>query len=271
MDINRDNYQQYFLRDVDDELNPEEQAALRQFLQAHPVLQQELAILQDTKLPAEDIPFADKTSLYRRQAASGQLGSLPRRNYRRIALAVACVAAGLVAVYLWGTRSAVNSSSSIQPSIAVRPDTPAAHREKKPVPAPQLAITHVADKPVSPPAQQTPPPVPREPKAPPPVPVSTVALTPLSPLSPVHAAQAIEPQVAVATPEVPRSTEEGESPESGEQGIIGTAAALAAAKDGLDEVITEKVSNAHRSTRNWVDHLAKKGVTIGNLTIALKD
>jgi type IV secretory pathway VirB10-like protein len=257
---------------VDDELNPEEQAALRQFLQAHPVLQQELTILQDTKLPAEEIPFPDKTSLYRRQSGSGQLRSLPRRTYRRIALAVACMAAGLVmAIYLWGTNSPVDTSSSIQPSIAVHRDTPAAHREKQPASVPQLAITHAADKPVSPPIQQGPPPVPSKPKAPPPVPVSTAALTPLTPLPTVHAAQTVEPQVALATPEVPQPMQEGESPESGERGIIGTAAALAAAKDGLDEVITEKVSNAHRSTRDWVDHLAKKGVTIGNLTIALKD
>lgn len=62
MNINLNNYEQYLLMYVDNELSAAERRCVEEFLGDYPYLQQELNILQQTILPLEDVSF-DKTSL----------------------------------------------------------------------------------------------------------------------------------------------------------------------------------------------------------------
>lgn len=62
MNINLNNYEQYLLMYVDNELSAAEQRDVESFLRDYPYLQEELELLQQTVLPLEDISF-DKSSL----------------------------------------------------------------------------------------------------------------------------------------------------------------------------------------------------------------
>lgn len=62
MNINLNNYEQYLLMYVDNELSAAERMQVEEFLRDYPYLQEELDILQQTVLPLEDVLF-DKSSL----------------------------------------------------------------------------------------------------------------------------------------------------------------------------------------------------------------
>jgi len=62
MNINLDNYEQYLLMYVDNELSAAERMQVEEFLRDYPYLQEELDILQQTVLPLENVLF-DKSSL----------------------------------------------------------------------------------------------------------------------------------------------------------------------------------------------------------------
>ncbi|RYY98492.1 MAG: hypothetical protein EOO11_07870 [Chitinophagaceae bacterium] len=61
--ITRANYEEYFLLYVDNELAAEDRAAVEAFAVLHPDLQEELAMLLDTRLEPESLPLLDKSSL----------------------------------------------------------------------------------------------------------------------------------------------------------------------------------------------------------------
>jgi len=64
--INRDNYEEFFLMYVDGELSTTDKETVEAFVQLHPDLQEELAMLQQTVLlPEGDIVFADKNLLFK--------------------------------------------------------------------------------------------------------------------------------------------------------------------------------------------------------------
>ena len=63
ININRSNYEDFFLLYVDGELKPEECDAVEVFAAAHPDLQEELDILLTTRLDAEPVVFLDKEAL----------------------------------------------------------------------------------------------------------------------------------------------------------------------------------------------------------------
>ncbi|MBN8666726.1 MAG: hypothetical protein J0M30_04425 [Chitinophagales bacterium] len=66
MNINRNNYESFFLMYVDKELSAEEQRAVEAFVQAHPDLEEELQLLNSARLiPDESIQFEHKELLYR--------------------------------------------------------------------------------------------------------------------------------------------------------------------------------------------------------------
>ncbi len=69
ININRHNYEEFFLLYVDRELSPAERVAVEQFVQENPDLQHELDALQQTML-TEDVVFEmpDKATLYKTEA-----------------------------------------------------------------------------------------------------------------------------------------------------------------------------------------------------------
>ncbi len=68
MIISSNNYGEYLLSYVDGELSAAETVELLQFLQDHPELQEELKLLQATKLePEAELVFGDKQPLYRHE------------------------------------------------------------------------------------------------------------------------------------------------------------------------------------------------------------
>jgi hypothetical protein len=66
--INQHNYEEIFLLYVDGELSATDKLAVEQFVQANPGLADELEMLQQMQLPAEQFVFTDKNSLYRNEA-----------------------------------------------------------------------------------------------------------------------------------------------------------------------------------------------------------
>ena len=65
--INLNNYEQWVIMYVDDELNAEERASVEKFASAHQHVQQELLLFQQTRLQPEEIVFPNKSSLYKRE------------------------------------------------------------------------------------------------------------------------------------------------------------------------------------------------------------
>jgi anti-sigma factor RsiW len=71
MNINRHNYEEYFILYLDNELSSEERSQLELFVQANPDLQQELSMLQQTLLtPDQSVTFDSKETLLRHTATS---------------------------------------------------------------------------------------------------------------------------------------------------------------------------------------------------------
>jgi hypothetical protein len=67
--ITRDNYEVYFVMYVDDELNAMERRAVDQFIQQNPDLEEELVMLQQSVLRADEgIVFEEKESLFKHTA-----------------------------------------------------------------------------------------------------------------------------------------------------------------------------------------------------------
>ena len=66
MNINRNNYEEFFLLYADNELTAEERTMVEQFIVLHPDLGEELNILSQTKLPHEEhLAYTDKANLFR--------------------------------------------------------------------------------------------------------------------------------------------------------------------------------------------------------------
>jgi len=65
--INLNNYEQWLIMYVDDELNAQERMAVEKFARAHPHVQEEVTIFLQTKLQPEEIAFPNKEILYKRE------------------------------------------------------------------------------------------------------------------------------------------------------------------------------------------------------------
>jgi len=61
------NYEEWLVLYMDNELSAEQKITVEQFIVANPSVKEELALLQLTQLQPEEIIFADKTSLYRKE------------------------------------------------------------------------------------------------------------------------------------------------------------------------------------------------------------
>lgn len=86
-DISLDNYEEWLLMYVDNELTVEQEIAVENFAIANPAIKTELDILQKTKLqPEENIIYFNKNSLYRKEESTRPV---PVIRWWRIAVAAA--------------------------------------------------------------------------------------------------------------------------------------------------------------------------------------
>src|SRR5580765_377270 len=69
--INMNNYEEYLVLYIDNELSEKEKITVEQFAGKHSHVKEELALFQQTKLQPEEIVFAGKQSLYRREERVG--------------------------------------------------------------------------------------------------------------------------------------------------------------------------------------------------------
>ena len=69
MNINRDNYEEFFVLYIDKELNPAERAAVENFVSQNPDLKTELEMLEQTILPLDKMEtFGNKEVLFRKES-----------------------------------------------------------------------------------------------------------------------------------------------------------------------------------------------------------
>jgi hypothetical protein len=73
MELNQDNYENYLLLYIDNELTASERAAVEAYLESHPTYANELKTLQAVQLNAEFIEYPDKSSLYRFEEMNASL------------------------------------------------------------------------------------------------------------------------------------------------------------------------------------------------------
>jgi hypothetical protein len=70
--INHHNYEEFFLLYVDGELSASDKEAVEQFVQANPDLAIELEMLQQMQLPAQEMIYAGKEDLYKKESSAVQ-------------------------------------------------------------------------------------------------------------------------------------------------------------------------------------------------------
>lgn len=92
-DISLNNYEEWFLMYTDNELSVEQKMQVELFVLQHPSLQREFEWLQQTRLPAETMVFANKELLYRREAS----GKSPVFYLRWMRYAAAAAVIGIMA------------------------------------------------------------------------------------------------------------------------------------------------------------------------------
>lgn len=103
--ININNYETYFLLDVDNELTVTEKQEVEKFVLQHPQLQDEFTLLHNTRLQPEIVEFKNKASLYRTEEKRRVIPM----NFMRLAVAASVI--GLVAM-LWLFYPGKNEVSS---------------------------------------------------------------------------------------------------------------------------------------------------------------
>ncbi len=97
------NYEEWLVLYVDDELSAGQRIEVEKFASAYPSVQQELALLQRSKLQPEKIIFKDKELLYRKEVI---VRSLPFRRWRIAVAAVLLLGIGITTAVVINKRPA---------------------------------------------------------------------------------------------------------------------------------------------------------------------
>ena len=125
--ITADNYEEWLLLYIDNELSPEQKTRVEQFIAGNPSLKEEFILLQQTRLQAEKIVFRDKAALYRKEERVRQL---PVRWWRVAAAAVLLISLGVA------TAVIVNKKSAVEKGEIVKGDP---EKEKTTAPVPVIS------------------------------------------------------------------------------------------------------------------------------------
>jgi len=104
-----DNYETFFLLYVDGELNQTEQAEVELFVLQHPQLQAEFLLIQQTKLPIEELVFENKEILYRKEKKERPVVYM---QWRRMAVAAALIGLAF-SVWMIVPTSNMNKSEAL--------------------------------------------------------------------------------------------------------------------------------------------------------------
>lgn len=100
--INLANYEEWFVRYIDEELSPEQRIEAEQFIQDNSFFKKELDLLAKTRLQPEEIVFPDKSSLYRKEE---NVRPFVARWWRIAAAAVLILGIGVATFSILNKRS----------------------------------------------------------------------------------------------------------------------------------------------------------------------
>jgi len=104
VEININNYEEFFLLYVDRELDKTARGKVEKFVLQHPQVQDEFTLLKQTILQPEAITFGDKSSLYKKEEKR-----LPYIGFVRMAVAAAVIGIAVLGWWLYPTGKTVNS------------------------------------------------------------------------------------------------------------------------------------------------------------------
>lgn len=114
MKINRDNYEEWLLRKVENDLSAGEVKALNQFLQQHPEYKAELEAFEKTVLVPPVVVFKNKKSLYREAVVEPKV--IPIWQRRPMYWAAAASIALVVGLSIWLMN---NQQPSLQQDVVI--------------------------------------------------------------------------------------------------------------------------------------------------------
>lgn len=107
-----DNYEDYFLLYVDDELDAEAKEQVERFVLQHPALQETFTILKQTKLATEPVRFPNKQLLYRKEKKASPVFYM---HWRKIAIAAGFIGLALLAgIWFSGNRQITEQTLATQ-------------------------------------------------------------------------------------------------------------------------------------------------------------
>ena len=129
MELNQDNYENYLLLYIDNELYASEKAAVELLLASNPKLAQTLKALQAVQLKPEFVEFSDKSSLYRfdemnasldpafkKSLYKSSLKSAKLIDIKKIYWATGSIAAIAISIF-FGVKTLVNQPQLQQPQL----------------------------------------------------------------------------------------------------------------------------------------------------------
>ena len=129
MELNQDNYENYLLLYIDNELSASEKAAVELLLASNPKKAQELKALQAVQLKPEFVEFSDKSSLYRFDEMNASLDPAFKKtlyksslksakliDIKKIYWATGSIAAIAMSIF-FGVKTLVNQPQLQQPQL----------------------------------------------------------------------------------------------------------------------------------------------------------
>ena len=129
MELNQDNYENYLLLYIDNELSASEKAAVELLLASNPKLAQTLKALQAVQLKPEFVEFSDKSSLYRFDEMNASLDPAFKKtlyksslksakliDIKKIYWATGSIAAIAISIF-FGVKTTVNQPQLQQPQL----------------------------------------------------------------------------------------------------------------------------------------------------------
>ena len=106
--INLNNYEEFLVMYVDDELNREEKITVEKFASAHDHVKKELELFQQTRLQREEIAFPNKEVLYREEKVVRVISM----QWWKVAVAAVLIISSGVAVYSVLINKQINNNTT---------------------------------------------------------------------------------------------------------------------------------------------------------------